>query len=66
MPTADENLQTKQVLCGVSFDNHHLAKIMNDGCTESLMKPQGQRSMITKTSSSVLGGSNGHSRRLKS
>jgi hypothetical protein len=49
MPTISENLQTKQASIGISFDNHYLAKWMNDGCTKSLVKPQGQGSMVTKT-----------------
>jgi hypothetical protein len=59
---ADENKPQH----GVSFDNHCLVRKMKDGCTESLVKPQGLGAMITKTSSSALGQSNVHTGRLKS
>jgi hypothetical protein len=35
--------------CGVSFDIHDLAKQIKDKRLKSLVKPQGQGSMITKT-----------------
>jgi hypothetical protein len=34
--------------CGLSIDIHYLTKRMNDMCTKSLLKPQGQSLMITK------------------
>jgi hypothetical protein len=45
-----------KLLCGVSFDDHYLAKRMKDGCTESLVKPQEQGLTITKTQELCLVG----------
>jgi hypothetical protein len=43
------------LLSGVSFGDHSLAKRMKDGCTKSLVKPQEPREMITKMSRRALG-----------
>jgi hypothetical protein len=67
MPTIGQELADGNKLqCGVNLNTHCLAKRTKDGCTESLVKPQGQGSMMTKTSRSALGWSNGDTSHLKS
>jgi hypothetical protein len=66
VPTIGENLHMGTSLSVGSAMTPLLGKRMKGKHSNSLVKPQGQGSMITKTSRSELGQSNGHTSHLKS
>jgi hypothetical protein len=65
MPTNDENLKMEISSHVGSALTPLLGKKEEGSVSMSLAKPQGQGSLITKTSSSALGPSNRHTSRLK-